>query len=161
MQLSIFHRLLLSTLLSIPAAKAWGVVLENNCGFGTATIVHNGVIIAVAQGNRTDAVAFITPTTFPVVIQGFLQTEPCCANDLTKVYNTSISSVLEPSVTSTQIELKGPIDNSAPFIQVSTVYFIACPTTGSICASPTNCNLAAVSCPGQADIGATFCKDTI
>ncbi|KAJ7836256.1 hypothetical protein B0H14DRAFT_2589811 [Mycena olivaceomarginata] len=28
-QLSMFHRLLLSTLLAIPAVKAWGVVLEN------------------------------------------------------------------------------------------------------------------------------------
>lgn len=41
-----------------------------SCGFGTPTIVANGVIVAVAQGTATDAVAFITPTAFPVVVQG-------------------------------------------------------------------------------------------
>ncbi|KAJ6554771.1 hypothetical protein B0H19DRAFT_1263075 [Mycena capillaripes] len=154
------HRLLLSTLLAIPAVKAWGVVLNNNCGFGTPTIVANGVIVAVAQGTATDAVAFITPTTFPVIVQGFLQTEPCCANDIRKVYNTSIIAVLELSVTTAQIELTEPVDHSTPFIQVSTDFFLSCPGKGSICASPTNCSTAEVTCPGQADIGATFCDTT-
>ncbi|KAJ7719298.1 hypothetical protein B0H16DRAFT_1739489 [Mycena metata] len=122
MQLSTFHRLLLSTLLAIPSAKAFAVVLNNDCGFGTPTIVQNGQIVAVASTPGGDAVAFINPTFFPVEILGSRLT---------------------------------------PFIQVSTDFFSECPGVGTICANASSCNTGDATCPGAADIGVTFCSDTI
>ncbi|KAJ6549802.1 hypothetical protein B0H19DRAFT_1159780 [Mycena capillaripes] len=153
MKPSMFHGFLLSTLL-IPAAKAWTVVLNNNCGFGRPTIIQNGQILAVGTA---DAVAFITVTSPNVHITGVLQIGD--SNNLTDVYGTSIDSLL----TASQVETEIVFNRLAPppFIQVSTDYFISCPGVGAICANTTNCNTASVTCPGQADIGATFCSDTI
>jgi hypothetical protein len=38
-----------------------------NCGFGRPTVIQNGQILAVGTA---DAVAFITVTSFPVIIEG-------------------------------------------------------------------------------------------
>jgi hypothetical protein len=41
----------------------------HSCGFGTPTIIQNGVIVAVGT---TDAVAFINPSTSVIDIQGYV-----------------------------------------------------------------------------------------
>ncbi|KAF8184533.1 hypothetical protein K438DRAFT_2020306 [Mycena galopus ATCC 62051] len=148
-----FHRFLLSTLLAIPAVRAWNVVLNNNCGFGRPTIVQNGEILAVGT---TDAVAFITVTSLPAEITGILQIGD--SNNLTDVYGTSIFAETTGSVTETEILISAPF---TPFIQMSTDFFISCSGVGTICSSLFDCNTASVSCPGEANVGATFCSDTI
>ncbi|KAJ7028324.1 hypothetical protein C8F04DRAFT_1237615 [Mycena alexandri] len=158
MQLSMFHRLLLSTLFAIPSVKGYAVVIDNNCGFGTPTIVQNDQIVAVATTAGAAAVAFLTLGSFGDSIEALLQTEPCCSNDLTKVYNTSVLASVRTSGTETEIFLKSRVGT---FVAVSTDFFQECPGVGTICASLSNCNTGEATCPGEADIGVTFCSDTI
>jgi hypothetical protein len=103
-----------------------------SCGFGMPTIIQDGVIVGcgdihhshqLSRRNSSVCNCFIffpfldlftqSPANRCVLLDTAWKpgmstniTEPCCANDLTKVYGTSIFSVLEVSVTWTEIVLK-------------------------------------------------------